>query len=108
MSNPIPAASRRLVEDREQGLCLRCGGKGTDWHHRRSRSVRDGHTHCGCNGVLLCRVDHAWAHGNPALAQAQGWIVSRYVDEPSSVAVVTRHGMLRLNCDGSFANPVGF
>ena len=23
------------------------------------------HTHCACNGVLLCRADHQWAYANP-------------------------------------------
>jgi hypothetical protein len=67
--------------------CFRCGGPGSDWHHRRSRRVRAGHRHCACNGVLLCRTCHSWAHSEVSEAQAAGLIVSQWVDEPFLVPV---------------------
>ena len=71
----IPEESRRLVGDRDV-RCARDGvALGTDWHHRRRRNVRDGHEHCPCNGVMLCRTCHSWAHANPAAALAKGWMV---------------------------------
>ncbi len=59
---------------------------GTDWHHRRSKSVRDTLTHSPCNGVWMCRTCHGWVHHNPTEAQVNGWIVSRY-DDPREVPV---------------------
>lgn len=87
----IPEGSRRDVAKRQDGKCARCGMHGTDWHHRRRRNVRDGHEHCACNGVLLCRADHKWVHDNPAEAKALGWIVLT-TDLPASVPVRTVWG----------------
>jgi hypothetical protein len=35
----IPLESRWAVVNRQWGLCFRCMMKGTEWHHRRGRSV---------------------------------------------------------------------
>lgn len=99
----IPEQARLLVASRDRFLCQRCGMKGTDWHHRRSRSVTDGHTHCPCNGVLLCRPCHRWVHGYPYLARARGLIVSRYTAEPGDVLLLSTFGSARLDCHGGFA-----
>lgn len=96
----IPQESRTLVEGREAGRCLRCLGRGRDWHHRRSRRVRAGHRHCACNGVLLCRTCHSWAHANPDEAQATGFVVSQWVDEPLMVPVFSGTGWWQVTCDG--------
>ena len=71
----IPLASRQSVRERTGGRCLRCGGNGAHWHHRRSRRVVDEHTHCACNGVWLCARCHSWAHHHPTKAKAEGYIV---------------------------------
>ena len=99
--NPIPEESRRIVERREGRLCARCRGAGTDWHHRRSRSVRDLHQHCACNGVLLCRTCHEWAHRYPVQAKAQGFVVARHEAEPGAFPVRRLDGWWLLLCDGS-------
>lgn len=88
----IPDESRTLVETRQGHRCLRCMGMGRDWHHRRSRRVRAGHRHCACNGALLCRTCHSWAHANPDEAQAVGLLVSQWVDEPGMVPVIGADG----------------
>ena len=85
---------------REMGRCLRCGGSGQHWHHRRGRAVRDQHTHCACNGVLLCRTCHEWAHANPFEARRTGFIVSRSEPEPRTVQVEAFYGALFLTCEG--------
>lgn len=83
-------------------MCQRCGGVGSDWHHRRSRRVVDEHTHCPCNGVLLCRTCHAWVHGHPELAQGMGLIVSAYWS-PSMFPVQCFDGReWLLDCEGNF------
>lgn len=100
--NPIPQASRLLVETREIGRCLRCGMRGSDWHHRRKRSVKDEHQHCACNGVLLCRTCHTWAHAYPLEAKAKGYIVSQFQPSPGLTQVDAWHGAVTLWCDGSY------
>jgi hypothetical protein len=81
---------------------------GEDWHHRRSRSVRDEHTHCPCNGITLCgpgnnHGDHGWAHSNPFEARAQGLIISRHERRmPFEVPMFSNlvKGWVLLTCDG--------
>jgi hypothetical protein len=95
--------SRALVTGRDEGRCLRCLSYGVnDWHHRRTRSVADEHTHCPCNGVLLCRHDHSWAH--LAVGQGrgihEGLILSRHLDFPFDAPVRVMGQWYRLLCDG--------
>lgn len=96
----IPEESRRTVERRQRLRCLRCGGAGSEWHHRRSRRVRAAHRHCPCNGVLLCGSCHRWAHANHEEARATGFIVSQWVDEPSVVPLMTPWGWSQIDCVG--------
>jgi hypothetical protein len=92
-----------MVQQREGGRCALCvGGRGVDWHHRRSRRVRADHRHCACNGLLLCRTCHSWAHANPDEAQAVGSVVSQWVDEPFLVPLHTALGWWQLRCDGAY------
>jgi hypothetical protein len=103
----IPEESRRLVEQRQQMRCLGCGGNGYEWHHRRSRRVRESHRHCACNGVLLCRTCHSAAHGHHESGRDRGLIVSQWVDEPFMVPVTDPMGNFwRLTCDGKI-EPLG-
>jgi hypothetical protein len=54
--------------------------------------VRDDHTHCTCNCVLLCWRCHIEVHANPVAAKMSGWIVSRFTEFPYEVPMVTsRH-----------------
>lgn len=96
----IPQESRRIVEWRDSRLCVRCGHKGGDWHHRRTRLVRDPHQHCACNGILLCRTCHAYVHRYPTIAKALGLIVSSHCEVPGMVPVKYDQGWFILNCSG--------
>jgi hypothetical protein len=99
--NPIPLASRIVVEHRDNRHCVRCGGIGGPWHHRRRRDVRDEHQHCACNGIILCKTCHAFVHSHPETAREQGWIVSAHVGQPFSVPVWTaRYGWVTHDCEG--------
>lgn len=100
-STQIPTKSRETVRSREKGQCARCAGRGSQWHHRRSRSVRDGHTHCPCNGVLLCKTCHDWVHSHPFEARAIGLIVSRYSEPAQMQLEHSLYGWIRLTCNGS-------
>lgn len=64
--------------------------------------MRDEHTHCPCNGVLLCNTCHEWVHRHPFDARGQGLIVSRAERNPGAVPVTAYYGTLRLECDGNF------
>lgn len=97
----IPEESRRLVEQRENMRCISCMARGYEWHHRRSRRVREAHRHCACNGVLLCRSCHIAAHSHHESGRDRGLIVSQWVDEPFMVPVVDAMGRFwQLTCDG--------
>lgn len=101
MSNPIPELARVLVRGRDRDQCVRCRMPGSAWHHRRGRSVPDGHQHCACNGIILCDTCHRWVHANPLVARLKGWIVSRHADQPGDVPVEhALYGWVTLECDG--------
>ena len=98
----IPARARGLVLVRDRYLCIRCGTRGSDVHHRRRRAVRDDHTHCPCNLILLCRNCHSWVHHEVWLARADGLIVSHVIAEPTTKLTATIAGPVRFDCDGGF------
>lgn len=98
----IPTASRLAVQARDKGRCVMCGGQGSEWHHRRTRATKDQHRHEACNGIWLCKTDHDFAHSHPLEARASGWIVSKFISDPSSVPVETWHGLVYLTCEGGF------
>ena len=95
----IPRNVRVAVDRRERGRCLRCGGPGTDVHHRRRR--REG-GHGVANLILLCRTCHSWAHGHPARARDLGLIVSVYGPEPTDIPIQAWNGWMNLTDDGGF------
>lgn len=96
-------SSRGYVYGRSGYRCEVCGGVGREYSHRRTRAVGGEHQHCPCNALLACSADHRRMHSSPVAARANGWHVSRYVDEPGSVPVwlPPRGGWFLLGCDGS-------
>jgi hypothetical protein len=104
--NRIPGGVRVAVRGRDRQHCVRCGMKGAEIHHRRSKSVQDEHTHCTCNLIYLCGWGnhtgcHGWAHSNPFEAKASGLIVLRSVADPWSVPVmIATEGLMVLDCEG--------
>lgn len=103
----IPASSRGIVKFRDMGRCARCLMAGTDWHHRRSRRVKDEHQHCPCNGVWLCRACHLWAHAHPVEAIAAGFVVTQWQDEPGQQPQRRPDGWWLTGCDGSLTPLLG-
>jgi hypothetical protein len=103
-SNTIPKRSRALVKARDRFRCVRCGMPAPEgqWHHRRSRSVRDVHTHCSCNGIWLCPTCHHWAHMNPTAARGEGLILPRFTMEPWLSPFLSPIGWLLPDCDGGW------
>lgn len=104
MVSDIPQRSRSIVKFRDQGRCARCATftENPDWHHRRTRSVRDTLVHSPANGVSLCRTCHNWVHSNPFEARKSGFIVSRYKD-PSEIPIDhVLFGRVLLKVDGTW------
>jgi hypothetical protein len=101
VTDRVPTRSREIVKARERGRCLRCGGPGIQWCHRRRRNVADGHQHCPCNGWWGCLDCHQlWQHQNPREAEETGFAVSSYSTTPGSVPIETWYGVLYLECNG--------
>ena len=94
--------TRELIKARSGGRCERCGGRGAEYSHRRTRTVRDAHTACPCNALWSCRTCHAWLHKNPSAALEEGVMLSRYTEAPYAVAVVTIAGLVVLDCEGGW------
>jgi hypothetical protein len=82
--------------------CLRCGGPGQEYAHRRTRSVGGPHRHCTCNAWLACRACHRDQHANPARAMELGLAVSAYFANPGRIPITSWIGELLLGCDGTF------
>jgi hypothetical protein len=99
--NPIPTRSRTIVTARDNGHCVRCGGRGNEWHHRRRRGVKDEHTHAACNGITLCTTCHGWVHANPTTAKGMGWVVSAHGDPHEEPVYTFLYGWALLNHDGT-------
>lgn len=102
----IPDKARELVRERDHGQCVRCGCPAEDWHHRRSRRRKDEHTHCPCNGILLCgkgNLDgcHGYVHARALVVRPEGLIIRAAVDFPSRVPFKMRGGLWMMpDCDG--------
>jgi 5-methylcytosine-specific restriction endonuclease McrA len=98
----IPERSRNQVVARDRSRCVRCGSPALpgEWHHRRSRSIRDEDTHASSNGILLCRTCHKWVHEHPFEARGSGWIVSRYANPKAEPIEHALHGRVFLDNDG--------
>lgn len=76
---------RKAVYERSGGVCEVTGfDVAAHWSHRLARS--QGGTWAPWNGLHVDALFHAWAHANPALAVAGGWIVLPGVD-PRTVPV---------------------
>lgn len=101
-ATPIPEQARVVVTARDYAACVRCRAVPhlPHWHHRRSRSVRDEHTHCPCNGILLCGTCHQWVHRHPFEARTSGWIVSRYATPSDEPMFAEQHGWVLLGHEG--------
>lgn len=107
-----PARTVRLVRDRDDWRCARCGFRDTSksWsclttHHRRNRGM-GGSTWPGINLpsnlLTLCGSGttgcHGWVTDHPREARELGLSVSMHAD-PASVPVQTWRGLIHLSND---------
>lgn len=103
MPNDIPDAEQAIVDERDRGQCVRCGGMGGARHHRRRRREHDAHTHEPCNVITLCTVCHAWVHANSRVSLDGGWRLKPWVTDPHRQPIKHhQYGWVRLQCDGTF------
>jgi len=96
--------TRKLVEERSDGFCEKCGIPGaTDKAHRISRGVGGGGE--PANILDLCRDCHQYHHLNPNIAYQGGWHL-RSTSTPTECPVRFHHdgtfGMAYLHNDGTF------
>lgn len=97
MSNEIPQKARDAVDARDQGQCVRCGGRATDKHHRKRR--RDG-GHAVENLISVCRACHTWIHAHPKQAVYEGFIIHFAEDNIASVPIRSFMGWVLLTSQG--------
>lgn len=97
------SVAREIVFARAKDRCEVCGGRATDFSHRRTRSVKDEHTDSPENGLASCRACHAQMHRHPAEARRLGHHVSRYVPDPGKVPVHLKGAWWMLSRDGTMS-----
>lgn len=102
-----------VVWERDEGRCVRCGAAlsaswpGYSHHHRQSRSVGPDRPD---NLIMLCGSGttgcHGYIHGHPAEARANGWIISKYVEDEDLADVPCTHhqlGQVTYDATGGYA-----
>lgn len=100
MSNEIPSAVRRKVNDRDEMRCQACGAIGSEIQHRVRR--REG-GHRYSNLIRVCSNDHRMIHANPAWALEEGFTVSAvFEQDPSTIPVHTYRGWTLFDDEGGF------
>lgn len=96
----LSTKTRRLVADRDRGMCLRCGARGTNVQHRIGRGM-GGTSRAEVNDlsalVTMCGSGTTGCHGhitaNPTEAYATGWAIRRSASErPSEVPLTDLQG----------------
>lgn len=100
MSNEIPSAVRRAVNDRDEMRCQVCGAIGSELQHRMRR--REG-GHPKSNLIRVCSIDHRAIHANPAWALERGYTVSAVFDaDPAQIPVHSYRGWVLYDDEGGF------
>lgn len=100
----FPEAVAEAVTARAGGICEAliagvCGSRAEHMHHRQLKSGGGKDTPANC--LHICHLCHDHVHKNPAEAMENGWIVSKFVDDPASVPVSRWGHMTLLDDDGT-------
>ena len=95
--------ARAIVYERSSGICEVCGrARGTNWHHRRPRSL--GGLWCPSNGLHVCGSGTSGCHGhitlNPAASREQGWSVPSWADPAETPVWLAGRGFVLLDALG--------
>lgn len=99
------STTKRMVDSRENGTCLKCSQPGTDVHHRIVRGMggtkNEAVAYGLANLILLCRSCHNWVHGHPTESYKLGFLVHSW-DDPEEVPVVKSGARIYFRSDGTF------
>jgi hypothetical protein len=90
----IPKNVRRMVTERDMGLCVHCGTPAVHIHHRRLKGMGGTsaeHAHCPCDLVSVCLEHHDRAHRDRFFGLAEGLIVPASTPLPGLLPVMI-HG----------------
>lgn len=94
----LSATVRRLLREREDNRCAKCGMFGNNAHHRKNRS--QGGEDVLSNLLLLCGSGttgcHGWITEHPALGYVNGWSVMS-TGWPEDIPVLYRDGWVYLD-----------
>jgi 5-methylcytosine-specific restriction protein A len=106
----VTVTTKRLVWERADGCCERCGtsaGNDYSYHHRRPRGMGGSKLDAlrtPCNIVLLCGSGTTGCHGRVesqrTMALEEGWLVSQSVSEPGTVPLLRLGELVLLDRDG--------
>lgn len=92
----IPSALRKLVHERDEGRCQRCGAfigsRPRSLHHRRARGMGGSRlANTAANLILLCGTGttgcHGWIESNRTKAEKLGFLV-RQGHNPALIPVL--------------------
>lgn len=110
--------TRRLVMERDLGVCVRCGytiypGEPYSLQHRKPRRMggsRDPLVHSAANLILVCGSATTGCHGymekNRNEAARNGWILHDGEDPDRAPVSTCQHGWVLLDTCGGFT-PTG-
>lgn len=97
-------AARRLINDRAEDTCERCGAAAVEQHHhRRARGAggsKDPITNTPANAFGVCASCHAYIESNRTEALQKGWLV-RQGQDPRTIPVLRYGTWVLLGEDGS-------
>ncbi len=93
------------VYTRDRGLCVCCGARMTDYHHRQPRgmggSSRSTTIHSPAALICVCRACHNRLESERSWAEKSGYIVRRGITNPAEVLLVHHGAWALLSDDGS-------
>lgn len=95
---------RKLILNRDDGRCVRCGREAEHIHHRKlkgSGGTSDDNLKYGFENLIsLCFKCHSWVHAHPADSYNAGYLVHSW-DNPEHAFIITKLGTLALRADGT-------
>lgn len=97
---------KHIVNERDQGSCVKCQAGATDIHHRTPRGMggtSDPEINYGLAGLVsLCRPCHGHVHANPAESYKNGLLVHSWEDPAACpITLANETVVIHLAADGT-------